>query len=149
MVRPRKPTRPTVQALDQFCAQFDDLFSRRSRPRSPPHYLIGLPLRREHNKTSLSWPRWCLAPIAAIERSVELCDERLTRRQIFMSSHAISFLRSARGRSSDQESQQLRDHSGQPGAIGPGCGMPGVFRRGDDVPVLLILQTADSVKFGA
>jgi hypothetical protein len=28
MVTPRKPTRPTVEAIDQFCAQFDDLFRR-------------------------------------------------------------------------------------------------------------------------
>ena len=51
MVTPRKPTRPTVEAIDQFCAQFDDLFSRRAAREAFRQYLIGLLLPREHNKT--------------------------------------------------------------------------------------------------
>src|ERR687883_1788067 len=51
MVTPRKPTRPTVEAIDQFCAQFDDLFSRRTTREAVRPYLIGLLLPREHTKT--------------------------------------------------------------------------------------------------
>src|ERR671928_1694598 len=51
MVTPRKPTRPTVEAIDQLCAQFDDLFSRRAAREAFRQYLMGLLLPREHNKT--------------------------------------------------------------------------------------------------
>src|SRR5918911_1531323 len=51
MVTPRKPPRPTVEAIDQFCAQFDDLFSRCTTREAFRQYLIGLLLPREHNKT--------------------------------------------------------------------------------------------------
>src|ERR671938_174479 len=51
MVTPRKPTRPTVEAIDEYCAQFDDLFSRRAAREALRQYLIGLLLPREHNKT--------------------------------------------------------------------------------------------------
>src|SRR5918911_3639583 len=51
MVTPRKPTRPTVAAIDQFCAQFDDLFSRRAAREAFRQYVMGLLLPREHNKT--------------------------------------------------------------------------------------------------
>lgn len=51
MVTPRKPTRPTVEAIDQFCAQFDDLFRRCTTREAFRQYLIGLLLPREHNKT--------------------------------------------------------------------------------------------------
>src|ERR671933_877180 len=51
MVTPRKPTRPTVEAIDQFCAQFDDLFRRSTTREAFRQYLIGLLLPREHNKT--------------------------------------------------------------------------------------------------
>src|ERR671939_936470 len=51
MVTPRKPTRPTVDAIDQCCGHFDDLFSRRSAREALRQYLIGLLLPREHNKT--------------------------------------------------------------------------------------------------
>ena len=51
MVTPRKPPRPTVEAIDQFCAQFDDLFRRCTTREAFRQYLIGLLLPREHNKT--------------------------------------------------------------------------------------------------
>jgi DDE superfamily endonuclease len=51
MVTPRKAARPTVDAIDQFCAQFDDLFNRRAAREALRQYLIGLLLPREHNKT--------------------------------------------------------------------------------------------------
>jgi hypothetical protein len=51
MVTPRKPTRPTAEAIDQFCAQFDDLFRRCTTREAFRQYLIGLLLPREHNKT--------------------------------------------------------------------------------------------------
>src|ERR687886_450545 len=51
MVTPRKPTRPTVEAIDQFCAHFDDLFNRCAAREAFRQYLIGLVLPREHNKT--------------------------------------------------------------------------------------------------
>src|SRR5262249_61727480 len=51
MVTPRKPTRPTVEAIDQFCAHFDDLFKRCTTRDAFRQYLIGLLLPREHNKT--------------------------------------------------------------------------------------------------
>lgn len=51
MATPRKPTVPTTDAIDSFCAQFDDLFSRRAARQAFRHYLIGLLLPREHNKT--------------------------------------------------------------------------------------------------
>jgi SRSO17 transposase len=51
MATPRKPTVPTTDAIDAFCAQFDDLFNRRAARQAFRHYLIGLLLPREHNKT--------------------------------------------------------------------------------------------------
>src|SRR5919206_4476384 len=51
MVTPRKPTRPTVEAIDAFCARFDDLFRRCTTRAAFRQYLIGLLLPREHNKT--------------------------------------------------------------------------------------------------
>jgi SRSO17 transposase len=51
MATPRKPTRATTDAIDQFCARFDDLLNRRAARQAFRHYLIGLLLPREHNKT--------------------------------------------------------------------------------------------------
>ncbi|MGZ3583243.1 MAG: IS701 family transposase [Ktedonobacterales bacterium] len=51
MPTPRKPTAPTTEAIDQFCAAFDDLFSRFEERTALREYLIGLLLPREHNKT--------------------------------------------------------------------------------------------------
>jgi DDE superfamily endonuclease len=51
MATPRKPTNPTAQAIDRFCAQFDDLYCRVSERQAFRQYLIGLLLPREHNKT--------------------------------------------------------------------------------------------------
>jgi hypothetical protein len=47
----RKPTAATAEAIDQFCAAFDDLFARYEERLAFRHYLIGLLLPREHNKT--------------------------------------------------------------------------------------------------
>jgi SRSO17 transposase len=46
----RKPTTPTTEAVDQFCAKFDDLFTRRAARQALRQYLIGLVLPRERNK---------------------------------------------------------------------------------------------------
>jgi SRSO17 transposase len=51
MPTPRKPTIPTAEAIDQFCASFDPLFTRWEERQAFRHYLIGLLLPREHNKT--------------------------------------------------------------------------------------------------
>jgi SRSO17 transposase len=51
MPTPRKPTTPTTEAIDQFCARFDDLFGRYEERQALRQYLIGLLLPREHNKT--------------------------------------------------------------------------------------------------
>src|SRR5262252_2552024 len=51
MVTSRKPTQPTVEAIDQSCAQFDDLFRRGTTREAFRQYLIGLLLPREHTKT--------------------------------------------------------------------------------------------------
>lgn len=51
MATRRRPTTPTADAIDAFCAQFDDLFGRRAGRTALRHYLIGLLLPREHNKT--------------------------------------------------------------------------------------------------
>jgi DDE superfamily endonuclease len=51
MPTPRKPTPPTTEAIDQFCARFDDLFRRYEERQALRQYLIGLLLPREHNKT--------------------------------------------------------------------------------------------------
>jgi hypothetical protein len=51
MATPRKPTFPTTDAIDAFCAQFDALFNRRAARQAFRHYLIGLLLPWEHNKT--------------------------------------------------------------------------------------------------
>ena len=47
----RKSTTPTADAIDDVRAQFDDLFSRRAARQAFRHYLIGLLLPRDHNKT--------------------------------------------------------------------------------------------------
>jgi len=51
MATKRKPTAPTTEAIDQFCAAFDDLFARYEERTALRQYLIGLLLPREHNKT--------------------------------------------------------------------------------------------------
>src|SRR5215469_16286078 len=51
MPTPRKSTVPTAEAIDQFCASFDSLFARWEERQAFRHYLIGLLLPREHNKT--------------------------------------------------------------------------------------------------
>jgi len=51
MATKRKPTAPTTEAIDQFCAHFDDLFARYEERTALRHYLIGLLLPREHNRT--------------------------------------------------------------------------------------------------
>jgi SRSO17 transposase len=51
MPTPRKPTAPTTEAIDQFCAHFGDLFARFEERTALRQYLIGLLLPREHNKT--------------------------------------------------------------------------------------------------
>jgi hypothetical protein len=51
MPTPRKPTAPTTEAIDQFCAAFDDLLARYEERTALRQYLIGLLLPREHNKT--------------------------------------------------------------------------------------------------
>ncbi len=51
MPTPRKPTPPTTEAIDAFCAVFDDLFCRSQERAAFRQYLIGLLLPREHNKT--------------------------------------------------------------------------------------------------
>jgi SRSO17 transposase len=45
------PTAPTTEAIDQFCAAFDDLLARVEERTALCQYLIGLLLPREHNKT--------------------------------------------------------------------------------------------------
>ncbi len=51
MATPRKPTQPTAEAIDLFCAHFDDLLCRRIERQCLREYLIALLLPREHNKT--------------------------------------------------------------------------------------------------
>src|SRR5258706_5313222 len=51
MPTPRKPTSSTTEAIDQFCAHFDDLLPRYEERTALRQYLIGLLLPREHNKT--------------------------------------------------------------------------------------------------
>src|SRR5260221_108235 len=51
MPTPRKPTSPTTEAIDQFCAHFDDLLPRYEERTALRQYVIGLLLPREHNKT--------------------------------------------------------------------------------------------------
>lgn len=51
MATSRKPTRPTAAAVDQFCAQYDDLFCRLAERTALRQYLMGLLMPREHNKT--------------------------------------------------------------------------------------------------
>lgn len=51
MTTKRKPTAPTTEAVDQFCAYFDELFARYEERRALRQYLIGLLLPREHHKT--------------------------------------------------------------------------------------------------
>jgi SRSO17 transposase len=51
MPTPRKPTPPTAEAVDAFCARFDDLFGRLAERTALRQFLIGLLLPREHNKT--------------------------------------------------------------------------------------------------
>ena len=47
MATPRKPVPPTTEAIDTFCAGFDDLFCRRAARQALRQYLIGLLLPRE------------------------------------------------------------------------------------------------------
>jgi len=42
MATKRKPTAPTTEAIDQFCAAFDDLFARYEERTALRQYLIGL-----------------------------------------------------------------------------------------------------------
>ena len=68
MPTPRKPTAPTAEAIDQFCACFDALFPRREERQAFRHYLIGLLLPREHNVYAgrVGGPgSWGRAPTAA------------------------------------------------------------------------------------
>src|SRR5690348_1418504 len=51
MATPRKPVPATTEAVDTFCARFDDLFCRRAERAALRHYLIGLLLPREGHKT--------------------------------------------------------------------------------------------------
>src|SRR5260370_25243805 len=51
MPTPRKPTAPTAEAIDQFCASCDEVFGRYEERTAFRHYLIGLLLPREHHKT--------------------------------------------------------------------------------------------------
>ena len=51
MATKRKPTAPTTEAIDQFCAAFDDLYARYEERTALRQYLIGLLLPREHNKS--------------------------------------------------------------------------------------------------
>src|ERR1700760_4666115 len=51
MAASRKPTAPTAEAIDLFCGYFDDLFARLAERTAVRHYLIGLLLPRERNKT--------------------------------------------------------------------------------------------------
>ncbi|MGX4689812.1 IS701 family transposase [Streptomyces sp. JNUCC 63] len=51
MATSRKPTAPTAEAIDRFCGHFDDLFCRLAERTALRHYLIGLLLPRERNKT--------------------------------------------------------------------------------------------------
>jgi SRSO17 transposase len=51
MATPRKPAAPTTDAIDAFCAQFDDVFCRLAERQAFRQYLIGMLLPREHNKT--------------------------------------------------------------------------------------------------
>jgi SRSO17 transposase len=51
MATSRKPTVPTAEAIDRFCGHFDDLFCRLAERTAVRHYLIGLLLPRERNKT--------------------------------------------------------------------------------------------------
>jgi len=51
MATPRQPTTPTTEAIDPLCAPFDDLVARVEERTALRHYLIGLLLPREHNKT--------------------------------------------------------------------------------------------------
>jgi SRSO17 transposase len=62
MATPRKPTTPTTETIDQFCAHFDDLLARYKERTALRHYLIGLLLPREHNKPCWSWRPSCQAP---------------------------------------------------------------------------------------
>src|SRR5262249_15589481 len=50
MTTQRRPTTPTTQAVDQFCAKLDALFNRRAARHAFRQYLIGLLLPRAHNK---------------------------------------------------------------------------------------------------
>lgn len=47
----RKPPAPTTEAVDQFCAYFDELLTRYEERTGLHQYLTGLLLLREHNKT--------------------------------------------------------------------------------------------------
>lgn len=51
MATPRKPTLPITEAIDAFCAKVDALFTRLAARQAFRHYLMGLLLPRERNKT--------------------------------------------------------------------------------------------------
>lgn len=51
MPTPRKPTAPTAEAIDQFCAPLNALFPRWEERQAFCQYLIGLLLPREPNLT--------------------------------------------------------------------------------------------------
>ncbi len=70
----RKPTVPTTEAIDQFCAQFDDLFGRWEERQALRQYLIGLLLPREHNKTLVELA--ALVPGAERPSPAPLCPRR-------------------------------------------------------------------------
>jgi len=51
MATKRKPTLPTAEAIDAFCADFDGQLVRYEERTALRHYLIGLLLPRKHKKT--------------------------------------------------------------------------------------------------
>jgi SRSO17 transposase len=64
---PADPTQAhgrTTEAIDQFCAAFDDLFGRYEERIAVRHYLIGLLLPREHHKTVVE----LAAPVPGADR---------------------------------------------------------------------------------
>jgi hypothetical protein len=51
MATSREPTAPTAEAIDRFCGHVDDLFARSAERTAVRHYLTGLLLLREYDKT--------------------------------------------------------------------------------------------------
>ena len=72
MVTPRKPTRPTVEAADQFCAQFDDLFSRRAAREALRQYLLAAELTPANVADNTVAPRLLagLLPVCAVSWAI-------------------------------------------------------------------------------